>query len=107
MNFFLFFEVLDKEPAIALVWSLFAAIGIFGFLLSFLHRYLAILGVLVSLCFTSLYLTEFWDPHINPSIWHEDRSYLPQVYLAMTLSILLPISGGILNYLKQRKRTVL
>jgi hypothetical protein len=102
MNYLLFFEVLDKEPGVVWLWGLFLSIGIAGFLFSLFNRYLVIAGLSVSLFFAWMFLTEFWDPNINRSIWYEDRSFLPQVYFAIGSSVFLPILGAILNYRKSK-----
>ncbi len=95
--FLLFFEVLDKEPPIFDIWWWFLFIGVIGFLLSFAHRYLAIPCIIFATMICIFNLTEFWDPHINSSIWYEDATYLPQVYLAMLLSIVGPLLGAKLS----------
>lgn len=87
------FEVMDKEPGIVTIWLLSLAIGIVGLALGMLNRWFAVAAVIVSLLLVWILQTEFRDPQINPHIWNETPFYLPQTYLAMAISLILPLTS--------------
>jgi hypothetical protein len=95
MSFVLLFEVMDKEPTILSVWSVFLFFGLLGFFLSLVRSYLSIIGLVGTVLFAFGLTMEFLDPSIGKYIWAEDPNYIPQAYTAMALGLILPVLGTI------------
>jgi hypothetical protein len=87
----LFFEVLDKEPNILAIGTIFLVMGGVGFAAVYFRRTLAIPFLVVDVFIIWAMLQEFHDPHIYPVIMNEDPSYLPITYISMTVSLALPL----------------
>ena|SRR5688572_18832266 len=96
----LFFEVMDKEPAITELWAIFGVVSLGGFILAYWKWPFVILSALVDTVLTWAYLAEFHDPDINPAIWKEDPAYLPQFYLMVGAALILPVVGALLRLRK-------
>ena len=96
MFLLLFFEVMDKEPPIGLLWTVFGVLSLSGFLLACWKWPFSIPVLAFAATLTWFNWTEFHDPMIYPHILREDPRYLPQFYIAATLSILLPTVGALL-----------
>lgn len=89
----LLFEVMAKEPPIEMIWCVFLGVGIVGFALVRLFVWTVPLFVAVALGFALVLLMEATDPMIEPAIRAEAPTYIPQIYVAETIGILLPIFG--------------
>lgn len=94
-------EVLDKEPDILTIWAIFFIIGLIGFSVSYFRWQFVVLAILTPIVPAFLLLSEFYESDIYSSIWAEEPTYFPQIYLAIASSFLLPIAGAILNLRKQ------
>lgn len=101
---FLFFEVMDKEPALPQIWGIFLFLGIAGFFLARKNPFfLALLLPLIFVISCVRYL-ELSDPFVGPDIIREaGYGYVVQSYLAMGTGVLLPLAG-VVTWAIRRKR---
>ncbi|HEX3559961.1 MAG TPA: hypothetical protein VHU19_12205 [Pyrinomonadaceae bacterium] len=98
------FEVIDKEPSLLNVWALFLLVGATGFLLCRLHRACLGLTLPIAVLLSLGYLTELHDPYIGPAILNEaGRGYFLLSYVAMSIALLLPVTGALIPRLKRRQ----
>ena len=85
-------EVMDKEPSLLHVWLLFLIVGVGGFLLGRYRTWLLFIVLPVATYLAWDHFSELRDPYIGPDILNEaGRSYFIQSYVAMGLSIILPL----------------
>jgi hypothetical protein len=95
MNIFAaLFEVMDKEPSLLQVWSLFLSVGVGGFLLCRYRNWLLAVVLPIALFLASGHLSELHDPFVGPAIAREaGRDYFTQSYIAMAVGVALPFLG--------------
>ena len=94
MTMLLFFEVMDKEPALSVLWGVFLFFGLLGLFLALLRPYLALIGLSGVVLYALLMIDEIHDPYIEPYIWLEAPNYIPFAYAAMAIGFLLPFLGA-------------
>ena len=88
------FEVMDKEPSLFQVWTLFLTLGIGGFLLCRYRTVLMGLVLPVVIFFVAAHFMELHDLFVGPAITSEaEESYVAQSYIAMALALALPFLG--------------
>jgi hypothetical protein len=107
MALVLFFEVMDKNPPISFFWGVFLVFGLLGASLAYWKWPFALIFVLLTVVFFWFNVTEFHDWQIYPHIWREAPLYLPQFYVAATLSILLPILGAIMGIRRSKQKVLI
>ena len=98
------FEVMGEEPSLTVVWILLVGTGIIGFFAAYLRWYLAIpaLGMLTFIIVAMW--QEFHEPDLYLQIQKEAPSYIPLAYVAMVISIILPVVGMVLNLKRKRNK---
>lgn len=94
---FLFFEVMDKEPALSALWAIFLTAAVVGFVASYWKWPLAIVSTLLAGLLAWFFLEEFHDPFIKPSIWSEAPMFLPQFYFMAVIALALPWVGALIG----------
>ena len=88
------FEVMDKEPSLLQVWTLFLTLGIGGFLLCRYRSGLMIIVLPAVILFAAGHFMELNDPSVGTAIVLEaGQSYVTQSYIAMALAVALPFLG--------------
>ena len=88
------FEVMDKEPSLIQVWTLFLTLGIGGFLLCRYRSGLMTIVLPAVILFAAGHFMEMHDPFVGPAIVREaGQGYVTQSYIAMALAVALPFLG--------------
>ena len=102
----LFFEVMDKEPTVAMIWIICSVVGGVGFLLCFYRAWFLPLMFLFILLFYPALLPDD-GPDIRRAIIHEaGENYYRNSYPAILVAIGLPAVGTLLNGRKKRNKTI-
>lgn len=102
---FLFFEVMDKEPSLAVIWGFNLFFGVVGFFLARINP--SFLAIILPIVFLSSWLhwSEINDPSVGPAIVREaGYIYVVQSYLAMAAGILLPLAGVVAWVVRKRRK---
>src|SRR2546426_5934555 len=90
----LILEVMDKEPALRMVWGAALLLGLVGFLAARFRRWLALpaLGVIGFLAYWQF--SELADSAVGPAIIQEaGRGYLIQSCAAVAVAVLISVLG--------------
>ena len=99
MGVFAFFEVMDKEPSLLVVWITSLLLGIGGLLLSKYKWWLVTIVILIALTLALAQMLELRDPSVGSTIARESGyTYVVQSYVAALISILLPSIGLMMNW---------
>jgi hypothetical protein len=103
----LLFEVMDKEPTLAVIWGGYLLLGGAGFFLGRVNPvFLVIILPVVFLC-AGLNLSELNAPSIGADIVREaGYGYVIQNYIAMFLAAALPVAG-VWAWFRRRKMSAL
>ena len=100
-------EVMDKMPAITIVWSIFLALGALGLLLARVRQWLGIAATAFVVLISSMVVIELHDPIIGPAIVAEaGMKYVVQTYAAMSIGIGLPLVGALWGFYAPGCRSV-
>jgi hypothetical protein len=95
---------MDKGPPIAVIWGIFLGFGLFGACLAYWKWPFALIFILWNSLLFWFYATELHDWQIYPHVWREAPQYLPQFYVAGTLSIFLPVLGAIMGIRRSKQK---
>ena len=99
MNALAFFEVMDKEPSLLMIWSASLLLGVGGLFLSRLRWWLGLIVIGVALVFALAQIQELHDPFVGPAIVREaGYGYVLQSYIASAIAVLLPTTGLLLRW---------
>jgi hypothetical protein len=99
MTALVLFEVMDKEPSLAVIWVSSLFLGIGGLLLSRYKWWMATTVIAIALVLALDQILELRDPFVGPDIVREaSYSYVFQSYLAAAFSIVLPSLGLIMKW---------
>ena len=98
MNGLILFEVMDKEPALVMIWIASLVLGLGGFLLSRYKWWLGAIVVLIAIVLAWYQISEMRDPSIGPAIIQEaGYRYAVHSHVASTIAVLLPLAGLIMK----------
>ncbi len=98
------FEVMDKEPSLAVIWSFFLVAAIGGFLLVRPTPFVLPVILLVVYVYSSLIISEINDPFVGPDIIREAGiSYVIQSYVAIAIGLFGPMLG-VFGWFHRRKK---
>jgi hypothetical protein len=100
MNLPLLFEL---ELPLLGPWVLFLGLGLVGFAGGYFRWFLAIPPLMLLALVVAVCLVDLHEPDIYPVLQKQDPSHLPLMYLGITIAVLLPIVGVILNLRPCRK----
>jgi hypothetical protein len=99
MTIFALFEVMDKEPSLITLWITSIFLGVGGLALSRYRWWLAASLLVIALTMGLAQVMELRDPFVGPQIISEaGRGYVIQSYIAVVISILLPLLGLIMKW---------
>jgi CHASE2 domain-containing sensor protein len=103
MNVLAFFEVMDKEPSLLMIWIASLLLGIGGLFLSRFKWWLGLIVIGVALVSALAQIQELHDPFVGPVIVREaGYGYVLQSYLASAIAVLMPSIGLVLRWKRSR-----
>ena len=93
------FEVMDKEPSLVEIWITTLILGVGGFfLVKYRYWFLPVVLAIATLLAWAHH-SELRDPSVGPDIIREaGYNYVVHSYLAMAITLLLPIIGAIVKW---------
>ena len=95
------FEVLDKEPTLVVIYTVFIGLGVVGFILS-MFRWWASIPILLFLGLSAFFLLIDFN-ELYADIVQEDRNYIPLATFAIVVGLVLPIVGVTYNLVRRFK----
>ncbi len=91
-------EVMDKEPAILVVWVSAFLLAVLGVAAAALRWWAGLIFTAVAVMLSIAILLEIHDPYVCPAIRREAGSgYVVQVYAAAATAIVSPLLAAILS----------
>lgn len=94
-------EVADKEPTLALLWSIAGVLSVLGYFLCRWCKSAAALVVVCAVVWAYGMITELQDSHVSPAIQRElGRGYIAQAYVAALIPLAIM---GVAFWIRSRK----
>ena len=95
----IFFEGMDKEPPLVLIWLLSLVLGVGGFFRA-KYRYWSLSVVLpIALVLAWSQLSELRDPLVGPMIIREaGYSYVVHSYVAIAIALMILLIGAVVKW---------